>query len=136
MLQPVPSWHGFCPEVSLQILNLQDIHAAAWSGTMAAETRNVVSQGRCGKFACVFSCKTGQAVHSYHSCHVTLCCCRYGVEFISYILRRIWFQRCTEAWLRRQNVTSVFEQHLNALEGSTVKYISCIFFTKLHKSSQ
>lgn len=45
---------------------------------------------------------------------------RYGLEFITYVLRRVWFQRCTEAWLRRQNVTSVFEQHLNSLEGPTI----------------
>ena len=45
---------------------------------------------------------------------------RYGVEFVTYILRRLWFQRCTDAWLRRQNVTSVFERHYNNLEKNTV----------------
>lgn len=45
---------------------------------------------------------------------------RYGVEFVTYILRRLWFQRCTDAWLRRQNVTTVFERHYNNLEKNTV----------------
>ncbi|KAL3131777.1 hypothetical protein ABBQ38_007494 [Trebouxia sp. C0009 RCD-2024] len=44
----------------------------------------------------------------------------YGVEFVTYILRRLWFQRCTDAWLRRQNVTSVFERHYNNLDKNTV----------------
>lgn len=44
----------------------------------------------------------------------------YGLEFVNYTLRRLWFQRCTEAWLRRQNVTSVFEAHYNDLQKTTV----------------
>ncbi len=45
---------------------------------------------------------------------------RYGLEFVTYVLRRLWFQRCTDAWLRRQNVTSVFEAHYNDLQKTTV----------------
>lgn len=44
----------------------------------------------------------------------------YGLEFVTYVLRRLWFQRCTDAWLRRQNVTSVFEAHYNDLQKTTV----------------
>ncbi|DBA85294.1 TPA: hypothetical protein ACH3X2_005986 [Trebouxia sp. C0005] len=44
----------------------------------------------------------------------------YGLEFVNYVLRRLWFQRCTDAWLRRQNVTSVFEAHYNDLQKTTV----------------
>ena len=51
------------------------------------------------------------------------CVRRYGLEFVNYVLRRLWFQRCTDAWLRRQNVTAVFEAHYNDLQKTTVAWV-------------